>query len=183
MSESPTLRHWMIDLETLSTKPDAAIISIGLCNFDPITPEHQWKTVGWAIDINDAVVNGRVDGSTIKWWMSQSDEARQAATSGTMTLESTLFSLRRNIGSEDRVWGNGPTFDISILESAFARFKLDPPWHYASIRDVRTIRELSVIHPDEVPPVGIAHKAQDDALWQAQYVSRAINRINGTLFT
>lgn len=33
------MNNLMIDLETLSTQPDAAIVSIGACTFDPDTGE------------------------------------------------------------------------------------------------------------------------------------------------
>ena len=70
----------MIDLETLSTAADAAILSIGIQPFDP-RGEGIDPAAGLVIHVDlQACMNAglRVDASTIMWWMTQSDDARAA---------------------------------------------------------------------------------------------------------
>jgi len=80
-----------------------------------------------------------------------------------------------------RVWGNGATFDITIIENAMDKFKafyshLLPPWKFWQIRDVRTLQDIATAAGCEdfkktLPFSGIKHDALADAVFQAQYVS------------
>ena len=58
----------MVDLETLATTPDAAILTIGACKFDPrgnnITDQYYER-----IDLDSQ--NRRIDENTIEWWSKQ----------------------------------------------------------------------------------------------------------------
>ena len=67
----------MLDLETLSTRNDAAIISIGLVKFDQ---NGVIDSQGWALDFSK--VTGHIDPGTVKWWMEQSDMARAFSFTG-----------------------------------------------------------------------------------------------------
>jgi len=71
------------------------------------------------------------------------------------------------------VWGNGSTFDISMLEHAFVQLGLHIPWKYYNIRDCRTIQMLAedLIDRNDVKFEGEKHNALHDARWQAAYTS------------
>lgn len=163
----------MVDLETLSTRPDAAIISIGACWFNADTQEvgRPWHT---RIDMADSIRSGgHVDGDTVRWWLRQSDAARASITEGCSNLVDDALQgfamYLRGIApySEVRVWGNGADFDLPILASAYARASLEQPWRYFNGRCLRTLRNL---HPDVEVPVfeGTEHNAADDAQHQAR---------------
>jgi len=76
-------------------------------------------------------------------------------------------------GHHAYVWGNGATFDISILEAAYRQRGIPIPWAFWNIRDVRTIAALAWPHvkKDHTEFVGVPHRALDDAKHQARYVS------------
>jgi oligoribonuclease (3'-5' exoribonuclease) len=172
------MKHIMIDLETMGTRHDAPILSIGAVAFDPDTGA-LGATFEANIDPSDALANGKLSGDTLKWWMAQGDEARRAAMSGTSPLFASLYNLanwlRDTSGPEARVWGNGATFDITILERAYAKLGLEIPWHFRNVRDCRTIAEVAKgLYPDIPRPAHlVGHKAVDDAIYQAMWVSAA----------
>ena len=165
----------MIDLETLGTAPNAPVIAIGAVFFDPATG-NLGDTFDAAIDLADAVRYGRADGNTIKWWMGQSESARQNVTRGRHTAAQAWEAFHKfclKHGTAVKPWGNGSSFDISICDYAFGRV-LDKtsPWKFWNVRDCRTIKELAdgiVTFNEKLE--GTAHTALDDAMHQAKWVS------------
>jgi hypothetical protein len=165
----------MIDLETMGQRFDAPIVSIGAVFFDPTTGE-LGREFYVAIDIEDSFRFGKASGGTVKWWMQQSDAARLAAIAGNILLGAALSELRDfyEAGVEGTsVWGNGPTFDISILEYAYMRCcGCPPPWPFWAVRDCRTIKDLGQhLSIGTKLAQGTAHNALDDALNQVRWVS------------
>jgi oligoribonuclease (3'-5' exoribonuclease) len=168
----------MIDLETLGTRPNAPVIAIGAAFFDPDTGEIG-KTFDGAIDFEDACRFGQVEGSTIKWWFGQSDEARSKAVRGTASAEKVFRGFAnfvRAFGDPAKVqpWGNGASFDISIMDYAFRRILNEQaPWSFWNVRDCRTIKEIATgFAPDyKAARKGVHHSALDDAIYQAEWVS------------
>lgn len=181
------MNNVMLDLETLGNGSNAAIISIGAVFFDPLSGElgaDFYQTV----DIESAMKYGKVDASTIKWWMKQDDPARAVFNDphsiGICTALAefsewlmTNVSPKGNHGQLDvNVWGNGATFDNVILSNAYQAVNMNRPWPYWGDRDVRTIVELGKtlrgIDPKrDLEFIGTAHNALDDAKHQARYVS------------
>lgn len=158
----------MLDLETLGTDPDAAILSIGACKFDLDGVYDVFHTV-----IDPSSVKGSIDVPTVMWWMKQSDEARQALTDADETIDRmvALADFSQWIGSRDDVlmWGNGSPFDNVILRSAYDSYKMLPPWNWWNDRCYRTVKSL---HRDVPMPEreGVHHNAMDDAVNQAEHL-------------
>lgn len=165
--------HIMIDLETLSTRMDAAILSIGAVRFGPdgVTQDAFYRAI--TIDSNTAA--GRhISGGTLAWWMGQSEEARAVFTDpAAVSMATALVDLRIWLGEGAIVWGNGANFDISILESAYAGFGYVTPWKYGNVRCMRTIRRIAGADEVPKPENSCAHNALADAVWQAEWMVRA----------
>ena len=160
--------HIMIDLETMGTRTSSAIIAIGACVFD-INGIHAdfYTTVSLADNLR---VGRTVDASTILWWLKQSDAAR-AEFSGDcdVSLYQALRQLRElcNQLYIDGVWGNGSDFDCAMLADAYQQVCGEPtPWHFATTRDLRTLRALAPDVP-RIPFDGEKHNALADARNQA----------------
>lgn len=168
------MQDLMIDFETLGTGSDAMVISLGACFFD-IEKGTIGPTFYMAFDIEDQLAKGRVfTKSTLKWWMSQSGAAKKVFhEQAKPTLEVLeLFSkwVKANGGKKNtRPWGNGATFDISIIESLFAQFGVECPWMYYNVMDLRTFRRF-VAGGADVVKEGTNHNALDDAQSQAKFV-------------
>lgn len=171
--------HIMIDLETMGQRFDAPVVSIGAVYFDPETGR-LGDTFYAAIDITDAFRWGRPDGSTVKWWMGQDALARVAATEGEELLKSALERFSQWYAKSSPVWGNGATFDISILEYAYGRLGGKQPWQFWDVRDCRTIKDIgSHLKVDTKVQQGVAHNALDDAKSQARWVSEIWMKLKG----
>lgn len=180
------MQHLMIDLETMGTRFDAPVLAIGAVYFDPDTGRLGDKFYRH-IDMEDAFRYGKVSGSTVKWWLKQSDAARAAITRDDGVMASQAFTefqafvLNGPTGDRVKPWGNGATFDITILEYAFLRI-IDraAPWKFWSIRDCRTIKDVAEplgVESGELK--GVAHHALDDAVHQAGWVSAMWQALRG----
>lgn len=158
----------MVDLETLSTDHDAAIISIGAVVFDKTGVGKTFYTAVTPIDRYF-----HISFETIKWWMEQSAPARAVFFEKGPDTAVAMASFTAWLNQVDctRIWGNGATFDITLLESTYRRIGHILPWKYRAPRDVRTILEASGIRVEKV--VGVEHNALDDAINQALAVIKA----------
>ncbi len=169
------MQHLMIDLETLGVAANAPVLAIGAVFFDPNTGA-TGAEFDAAIDVADAMQYGRISGETFKWWMQQSDDARRKAIRGQHPAKAVFgkfheFCLKHGDGVQP--WGNGASFDISILDYAFPRILEKPsPWKFWNVRDCRTIKALADgLVPYTGKMAGTAHAAIDDARHQVQWVS------------
>lgn len=164
------LRHAMIDLETVGLTPDARIISIGAVIFDPRYGRISKDYFYMELDHRKQTERTK-DRGTMEWWANQSTEA-QKALKGTILLEDALHELAFWLPDDVKVWGNGPTFDISILEDAYRQYDIEIPWKFWNVRDCRTIKDMyeSARGGWDKKSGGTLHNAKDDAYYQAQYV-------------
>lgn len=181
--------HVMVDLETMGKKHNAPIVAIGAVVFDPATGsigESFYKVVCLESSVNWGAV---IDPSTVIWWLKQSSEARSAIVNDdAIPLQDALLQFREFVsdnvagGSKKaQVWGNGASFDNSILRSSYDCIAEYYPWEYWNDRDVRTMVELgqaiSFAPKTTIPFEGARHNALADAIHQARYVSAIWQRI------
>jgi len=172
--------HISIDLETLSTAPDAFIVAIGAARFDPMA-DGIVDSFYTAVDLNNSAFIAkrfRMDPATIGWWLhSERAAARDALKSGScVDLLSALEGFGLWVGETPLpVWGNGATFDNVVLTNAYKALGMDVPWTYKDDRCLRTLRALA---PDvRVENVGTAHHALDDAVTQALLVQAIVKHL------
>lgn len=180
--------HLMVDIETLDTQPSATVLSIGACTFDPHQPvqsgEHHDdvynSTFYQVISAESNQAAGRtISAGTVMWWMSQEKDAQAKLFERPVTLVSALTDFRiwvQNLNPLPHwVWANSPSFDLTILRSAFSSVNAGRfPFGFWAERDVRTIKHLAWPN-DEVPDyrIGTHHGALDDAKSQAKLVRMA----------
>lgn len=173
------MRNIMIDLETLSTSSNAAIVSIGAVEFDEILGITNTFYVN--IDIQSCLNKGlEVSGSTIKWWMKQDKEAKRALFTDPVSLKEALIEFKTWIVAGPKniqVWGNGAAFDNVVLKNAYSKFNSEAPWHYTADRCYRTMK-CSFPNFDMDTTDGVAHNALDDARWQAEYLLKLVEKNN-----
>lgn len=169
------MRDIMVDLETLGTRPGAVILSIGAVTFDP-----QARVVGAdrfhkIISVASSLTAGlRVETATVKWWRDQSPEAQTtlwAALAQGYDLAEVLDAfdawVRYATVGEVRLWGNGATFDNTLLDRAYFVLGRDRPWGAYGDRCFRTLKDGC----NHLQPVreGVHHNALDDAVHQARW--------------
>lgn len=174
--------HVMIDLETLGTSVDAAITQFGMAVFNLPGPRliPEYKGFQWNFDPTHQ--GRRIDWSTIKWWMGQSDEARLAFIKETKDELQTFLPVLRGLFDWDKVegvWSHGATFDISIMTHAFEQQGLKTPWRHRAIRDTRTIFWLAGYEEEKSMPKKNSRIASEDAIAQAIAVQDAYMKLRG----
>jgi len=162
----------MLDLETLSTKPNAVILSMGAVKFDPYSSFIDVdKGMDVKVDVDGQTAIGRdVQEETLNWWATQPPEVQEAALGESDRLSLDLFVKRINkfLVGADQIWCQGPAFDIVILEDLYRQLGVPTPWQFWQIRDSRT---LFGVHgdPRDKNRQG-AHNALMDCCYQAMGV-------------
>ncbi|TPQ24908.1 3'-5' exonuclease [Methylomonas koyamae] len=181
------MQDLMIDLETLSTQPNAAIVSIGACMFDLTTGEIGAEYYQ-AISINDHPGLGHISAETVAWWMRQPYDARlvfQDKNARGITdalMELTTFRQRHRAQT---YWSNGASFDLVILRQAHQKNGFAGAiWNYWQERDTRTMVDVAKRMTGEdvtktTPFEGEKHNALADAKHQARYISKAYRLLAG----
>ena len=189
-SNSETMfTHMMVDLETMGKKTGAPIVSVGAVFFDPAsgkTGAEYYQVISLESSMS---FGARPDASTILWWLKQSPEARSAIvvddTVGLVeALEQFLDFLAENAANGSKtvqLWGNGSSFDCSLLEAAFELADTPFPIPHWNYRDVRTVVELGkavgLNSRYDIPFEGDQHNALADARHQVKYVSAIWQRL------
>lgn len=172
----------MIDLESMGLPPTGAVVSIGAVFFDLHTqslgPEYHAT-----IHLGSAMADGgTVDPGTIMFWLGQPDAARNAIRYQTrhvrVVLDEFADWIAQTCRHEDvRPWGNGASFDLTLLGGAYKRAGRKAPWHFTNERCFRTVRNM---HPQVVYDPGEkgdgAHNALVDAKFQALHLFKIRNR-------
>lgn len=191
------MNHVMIDLETMSTRSDARVLSIGAAIFNDTEVV---ATEGWAIDIADDI-GGHVDWRTVKWWMEQEATAREFSWNGKLRNDTAAFNFKTFLSqhgiefgkdSKNEVWSKDPHFDHVILENWWRRINeraslaggpdVTLPFHIGAFpigyRQPRAYRTLvweanELGFNEEARGFYVAHNPMDDAAIQARVVIQA----------
>lgn len=171
-----------IDLETMGLPPTGAIIGLGACFFDmqtcTIGPTF-YRAVNLATAVRDG---GTMTPSTVMWWLGQSQEARDAVRFSAIDIRTVLTEFAAFIAEHSdvktvRPWGNGASFDLSLLNAAYLRSEIKTPWSPFRERCFRTVRNMypQVEYNPDDKGTG-AHNALLDATFQAQHLFAIKNR-------
>jgi hypothetical protein len=172
----------MIDLETLATSPNAAVLTIGAVRFDPFgddisDPKCQKLYIKVDLDSCDEL-NLEVNDDTIAWWASQSKEAQEEAFNpeGRIHVREAFNQLYKFSWGAKRVWSHGASFDTVICENIFRKLKKAVPWKFWEVRCTRTLFDLGM--DPRRPPV-LKHHALEDAWNQAVGVQNVYRSLRG----
>lgn len=156
MSENQT--HLIIDIETLSTKPNAVVLSLGCVHFQfesrKTFSEYLENGFYVKLDVKAQMDSGRkMQKETVGWWLSQSAEARLVTKPSAEDVHPRdaleqfsryVSSVRQFEGFDDNcfVWSRGSNFDFPIIESLHDTFGMQTPYSTWSIRDLKTMFDV-----------------------------------------
>jgi len=172
--------HFVLDLETMSTAPNAAIAAIGCVRVQQgeIIDEFYER-----VDLESSrAMGGEIDTPTLQWWLKQSREARQEVSGELASLPITTALgkltefMHRGGLSDDQplVWGNGSSFDNVILGTAYQRAGIPMPWKFWNDRDLRTLLALHPHVKQAITFEGTKHHALHDARHEARQLIAAL---------
>ena len=174
-------KHTMVDIETLSSRPNAVVASIGAAQFDPETGE-VLDTFYRVLDVEEGEALGMdVSASTFLWWLSQGADAARALSNPTHKVgyKQGLTEFSSWWKNKSYFWGH--TFDPQILRWSYDAVGVATPWHYRDTIDIRTVTMLTdqaVL--EEIAGVkfeGAPHNALHDAIHQVKYCSKMYQSI------
>ena len=182
------MKHIMVDIETLSTAVNAAVLSIGAVEFDPMSGKIE-REFYHELDLSDQT-NRHIDVNTMQWWVKQclvntdNIEFLTKPNSHKDDIDFVLVRLGAFIVGKDThyferaegyekiaLWACDPDFDIAILDNLYKERSLILPWKFSEPKSVRTVRMLTQIAGIDVPQEAISHNALDDCIRQAKEVS------------
>jgi hypothetical protein len=175
----------MIDLETLDTKPNCVILTIGVVSFNPkglgIVERLELRPT---IEDQTELFNRTISEDTLRWWSTQSPEALEEAMgdSGRQTFRSCMEILYKFCWNRRAVWSNGAAFDIVACEEGMRQVLTEYPnpipWPFYTVRDTRTLYEIAGVSlKDKKYNTKTTHKAVEDAEHQALVVQDAYKKL------
>lgn len=168
----------MLDLETLGTRPDCVILTLGAVKFDSYSLNEPGPGLYLRIDADEQIARGReVQEDTLAWWMKQKEDIRDEALgeSDRVSVEEMYRQLNRFLAGVNNIWAQGPVFDIAILENIYRQYGWPTPWQFWQIRDSRT---LFGVHGDPRKKNREGHhNALADCVYQAQGVQQVYNNL------
>lgn len=182
------MKHIMVDIETLSTAVNAAVLSIGAVEFDPMTGKIE-REFYHELDLSDQT-NRHIDANTVQWWvkqclvntdniefLSKNNREKDAVAYVLHELGAFInggkeYAMTRVEGYEKiALWACDPDFDIAILADLYKEHNLPVPWKFSEPKSVRTVRMLTQLAGMEIPTQEANHNALDDCIRQAKEVS------------
>ena len=169
--------HAMIDLETLSTNPNATILTVGGVKFDPYTNVEPAQGMYFRVDVDSQTNMGRdVMQETLDWWAQQPKEISEEALSDSdrIDVNKMLDAINKFSVGVDVFWCQGPLFDYAILQDLYRQMGRPVPWQYWQIRDSRTL--FSLVPKQNDKRTGL-HNALEDCMYQAQKVQKVYRQL------
>ena len=180
---NPYELHVMLDLETVSTEPNAGIIQIGACLVKDTTNNYKSKISLSSIESHNSKAQGdsqfNISYETLHWWNKQDPVIRAEAFSGTKGISDVLqefgtwlIQLAHSSNKKVMLWSNGADFDCVIISKAFHNTMNNYPIGYKNHRCYRTMiafmpAALKAYVPTNLRP----HDALADATYQAKVLS------------
>ncbi len=173
-------RDIMVDLETLDTNPNAAILTVAGIRFNnnkdysAVTDPYELDYFYARVDLEQP--NRTISDDTMNWWAQQASEIREEAFSeeDRYKLEDVMLAFNEWAQGGDRYWANGSAFDFPILEDANKQLNLRNSWQFWQVRDARTIYNMV---PDHTVPTNAKHHALYDCLNQIVRLNDCFNKM------
>lgn len=167
------MENLMLDLETLGTSHDSAIVQVAGIYFDPDTSK-TGETFCMSVRIESAMEFGKVDGKTLAWWFDQDPDVIKSVMRSSHSLQSVLIQFSWFAQKAKYIWSHA-TFDFVILNSTFRKVGI-ASLNYRSAMDIRTLMCMTK-YEQSFPREGHHHNALADCIHQVKYVSAALQKL------
>ena len=204
------MKNLMIDIETISLRPNAVVWSIGIqpfsfvdglpvCagrgEFHYLDPTEQMERV--------AVSGAHISETTVQWTMTHGDANTFAPWYARFQAEFSngpqhapgnwpyacmkvkhLHQLLSKLASPENdclFWAKGKEFDLGILKHMFAECQMPPPWHYRNAMCMRTMDGILRSLGVPVPKISGGHNAIADAQAQVKGLAEMMQLLAGAM--
>lgn len=180
--EDPKKYQVMIDIETLSNRANAAILSIGAVKFS--IEQGVIDTYYQNIDASTAKkFNRHIDKGTLEWWSKKDKAALKALLEDVGQFDKVIADFVKWYGVSTPTWGNSAQFDLGIIESACQELDIPVPWKYWHVYCYKTVTHLFGVNNAHIRQVETAqggqwHNALDDAISQTNTLVKILRGNN-----
>ena len=166
-----------LDIETLSLKPNAVVISISAIVFDPFMINDHFDDnpkLDLLLDINEQE-SRHIQEETVDWWLKQDKTVQEKLFSlnNRVSVNDALDQLTKFCWLKERVWCQGPTFDMTILQNLYDEYHKCLPVEYWRIRDSRTLLDLIDVNQ----PI-VTHDSLNDCIRQTMGIQQVLKKLN-----
>jgi hypothetical protein len=168
-----------IDNETLGLGTNSVILQVAVVAFNPWVPSLSAR-LNLHINIQSQIDMGRdIDGSTLLWWMGQSDETRGIQMKGqrgalrpSVAAAKIRDFIKMHAAPNALIWGDR-IVDMDNITTLMKQSGVVCPWQYSEEREYRNLWNT---FPDveKLEFVGIKHNAIDDAVNTAYQIINII---------
>lgn len=181
MEKKPIL-NIMVDLETASTKENAAILSWAMVPFFTDGTEFtDMEDFYRIVSLTSCFFAGMdVDKDTQDWWMKQDPKAKSlflhAEDENIHGVAMGAYTWLSNLAEKYDLymWARGLDFDIPKMEWCFSKFVERPlPYKYNHKMDVRTVLKFMQIDQSQFEMQGVKHNALDDCKHDIRMIQEA----------
>lgn len=181
MEKKPIL-NIMVDLETASTKENAAILSWAMVPFFTDGTEFtDMEDFYRVVSLTSCFFAGMdVDKDTQDWWMKQEPKAKSpflhAEDENIHGVAMEAYTWLSNLAEKYDLymWARGLDFDIPKMEWCFRKFVERPlPYKYSHKMDVRTVLKFMQIDQSQFEMQGVKHNALDDCKHDIRMIQEA----------
>jgi hypothetical protein len=167
-----------IDIETLATEGDAAVIAIGATVFDV----DGFLDQGHLVLINPTLSPGARDRGTWMWWCQQDKDIMERMMSGDATPWLACETFTNLCVGVDYFWGYPARFDVGHLRGLFRNCGRELPFSFRQEMCLATARRLLENNPTMTSDLRKikesnleAHDAMADAIVQARQIQAILN--------
>lgn len=181
MEKKPIL-NIMVDLETASTKENAAILSWAMVPFFSDGSDCDEGDFDMTVSLTSCFLAGMdFDKDTQQWWLQQDPKARGAILHADEevsihTATVNAYAWLENLAEKYDlyIWSRGLDFDIPKMEWCFRKFVERPlPYKYSHKMDVRTVLKFMQIDQSAFEFKGVKHNALDDCQHDIEMIQKA----------
>lgn len=179
--------HVMLDIETLGTDSKSLVLSISAVEFT--LGGETGRKFEMALPVLEQLLHHEVvvDMSTICWWKTQNEEAKREIKrlKPAKTVVQALIAFNmflEQFGKNVSIWGNGATFDNTIVRNLYKSFNVDfivPFWCDKDVRTIVSLIDYETVNKRAGKFNGIKHRGIDDCLHQVKLVAEGLKFIKG----
>ena len=164
----------VLDIETLSLRPNALVLSVSAIGFNPMeitTNFSNNSTLDILLNLDDQP-NRDINDDTVSWWSRQNPiiQKKVFGEEGRISVVEAIDQITKFCWLKDRIWIQGPTFDVPVLNNLFEEYGKGLPWAYHTIRDSRTLLDLIPIESESA-----THDSLADCIRQAIMIQKALS--------
>ena len=178
VGSSEPMNNVMLDIETLGTSCNSAIIQIALIRFSDSGEMGDMLSI--KVDYNEQLQMGAEQSKeTLEWWKQTNLKLFESLTTGDdiLSVRDALYKVTAFITKQDRIWSHS-YFDASILSNLYRLANIQVPWVYKKIRDIRTLTDIANIDLGKFDwKEEKTHDSLDDCKFQIKYCSTALQLI------